>query len=34
MICRNSISIAKAAGADDAMLQYIADQLEIDKALT
>lgn len=33
MICRNSISIAKAAGADDAMLQYIADQLEINKAL-
>lgn len=33
MICRNSISIAKAAGADDFMLQYIADQLGINKAL-
>ncbi len=29
----SNIAIAKAAGADEAMLQYIADQLEIDKAL-
>ena len=29
----SNIAIAKAAGADDFMLQYIADQLEINKAL-
>lgn len=29
----STLSIAKAAGADEAMLEYIAEQLEIDKAL-
>lgn len=29
----NTISIAKAAGADEAMLEYIKEQLEIEKAL-
>jgi hypothetical protein len=29
----NTLSIAKAAGADEAMLEYIMEQLEIDKAL-
>ncbi len=29
----STLSIAKAAGADEAMLEYISEQLEIDKAL-
>jgi len=29
----NTVSIAKAAGADEAMLEYILNQLEVDKAL-
>ena len=29
----STLSIAKAAGADEAMLEYIMEQLEIDKAL-